>query len=65
MTNDFIALSHLTDTELLQRVYMGKSNPAITPLALELATRLEHALNELAKPPLSVEDAVQKAVGGR
>lgn len=44
--NDLLPLSNLTDEELLTRVYLCKEP---TPLATELAARLQHALDELAK----------------
>lgn len=43
--NDLLPFSHLTDTELLGRVYLSADMPA---LVLELAARLQHALDELS-----------------
>jgi len=46
--NDLLPFSHLTDTELLARVYITSELPA---LVLELAARLQHALDELRGRP--------------
>lgn len=53
MTTNFLPLSTLTDEELLGRVYI--SNP-VDPMILELAARLQHALDELHKPPPKLTD---------
>lgn len=49
MTNDLLPLSSLTDEELLALAYNSR-NKDTTALTVELATRLEHALDELRKP---------------
>lgn len=50
--NDLLPFSHLTDTELLGRVYLSPDMPA---LVLELAARLQHALDELSDNPPDLE----------
>ncbi len=48
-TNTQTPFSSLEDEELLRRVY--NSRELLSSLELELAARLEHALNELADRP--------------
>lgn len=51
--------AHLSDEELLSRVYMDRE--LMSAIAIELAIRLEHALDELARPsetPLKVAETV-------
>lgn len=55
--SDFIPLSNLTDDELLGRVYISSD---VSPLALELATRLAHALDELRKPKANINDILNR-----
>lgn len=50
-----IPLSVLTDDELLGMLFIT-SQEKKTPMEIELATRLEHALAELAKRPKKAED---------
>jgi hypothetical protein len=45
---NYLLLSALTDEELLSNVY---SNKDATQMEVELAARLQHALDELAKYP--------------
>lgn len=52
-----LVLSSLTDEELLKHVYL-KVNPSFTEV--ELARRLEHALDELASKPVSIEQVLQQ-----
>ncbi len=47
--SELLPLSTLTDEELLRLAYNTKT-PDTTALTLELALRLEHALDELRKP---------------
>lgn len=50
---DFIPLASQTDEELLRTVYFRKN---VDPITLELATRLQHTLDELRKPPRNPYD---------
>lgn len=55
--NDFLPLANQTDEELLKTVYLTKN---VDTLTLELATRLQHALDELRKPPRHIEDILSR-----
>ena len=57
MSNEILPFSHLTDEELLKRVYLSTLS---TPLVLELAARLQHALDELYKKRITLEDVLGK-----
>lgn len=48
----------LSDEELLKDVYFSK--PVRTPLELELATRLEHALDQLQPTTKTLEQVVNE-----
>lgn len=50
-------LDHLTDEELLTRVYMNTNS---TSMEVELARRLEHALDEMASRPVSLEQILRE-----
>lgn len=50
-------LDHLTDEELLTRVYMNTDS---TSMEVELARRLEHALDEMASRPVSLEQILRE-----
>lgn len=50
-------LTDLTDEELLRMVYLDMQ---ATPMEVELARRLEHALDELAAKPVSLEAIYQQ-----
>lgn len=54
-------LKDLSDEELLKRVYLDNQ---ATPMEMELALRLEHALDEMASPPPSLEVLLCKHGGG-
>lgn len=58
MNNDITPYSGLTDEELLMRVYTSK--PMLSTLELELAARLEHALDELEEKRAGVGDVVTR-----
>lgn len=50
ITEHILPLSNMSDEELLSYLYTTNQNTK-TQMELELATRLEHALDELRKPP--------------
>lgn len=56
MNNEMTPFSSLTDEELLLRVYTSK--PMLSALELELAARLEHALDQLADQSAGIGDVV-------
>lgn len=58
--NQLPTYDHLTDEELLKEVYMADT---VTTLEMELAKRLEHALDEMAKPPADVQQYVEGRYG--
>ena len=55
MTTNFLPLSALTDEELLGRVYITNTTD---PMVLELAARLQHALDEMRKPRVSLDAVI-------
>ena len=57
MSNDFLPHSNLTDEELLSRVYLSND---VSPIMLELATRLQHALDELRTPKQDINTLLSK-----
>lgn len=57
LPGDVIPFSHLTDEDLLRRVYAEKET--LSALAIELAARLEHALDEL-HPNDDIETVLRK-----
>lgn len=59
MTNNK-TYDHLTDEELLKEVYFSDT---ATLLEVELANRLEHVLDELAKKPGTPEQFVEGLYG--
>lgn len=56
-----VALYALSDEELLTRCYMSKV--LMTPMEQELASRLEHALDELRTTPSGISDILTSALG--
>jgi hypothetical protein len=55
--NDLLPYANLTDAELLSRVYISAGMPA---LVLELAARLQHALDELSGGTPDLEDVLAR-----
>lgn len=60
MTNDreFMPLTQLSDEELLRTVYFAEQHR--TTLEIELASRLAHALDQLAVRPTGVDDFISR-----
>lgn len=52
-----LALTSLSDEELLKRVFLDRN---ATPMEMEMAVRLEHALDELAAKPLSMDEVLRR-----
>lgn len=55
--NELLPYSNLTDEELLRAVYVKQ--PPCSDLELELAARLEAALDELSRPVRTLEDVLR------
>jgi hypothetical protein len=53
MNNNLTPFSSLTDEEILSRVFMVKER--LSTLEIELAIRLEHALDQLREGPAITE----------
>lgn len=60
--NELLPYANLTDTELLGLVYISDDMPA---LVLELAARLQHALDELSAGQPDLEGILARHDKGR